>query len=248
MKLEQAVLLDGSGFEAAGPKMSLCESIIDGSTANDIYYAIFHTSASAVDLNEGEYLAIRITNYSKMETSVKTGGSWSYISSTESSAALPVELSSFDAELVENSVKLNWETATEVNNYGFYIQRQTNKVDDKKEWQNIGFVEGHGTTNSPKKYSFIDANLPDTSEVTYRLKQIDNDGKYGYSKKLTVDISTITSADDLLPQEYSLSQNYPNPFNPVTIIKFGLPQKGSVDLRIYNVLGQEVQRLVVRKI
>ncbi|HUI09909.1 MAG TPA: fibronectin type III domain-containing protein [Bacteroidota bacterium] len=48
----------------------------------------------------------------------------------------------------------------------------------------------------------------------------------------------------LVPQSYVLSQNYPNPFNPTTTIRYGLPQKGSVQITVYNALGQEVRRLV----
>jgi len=47
-----------------------------------------------------------------------------------------------------------------------------------------------------------------------------------------------------IPDDYYLFQNYPNPFNPKTTIEFGIPKNGNVNLVIYNVLGQEVERLV----
>ena len=47
-----------------------------------------------------------------------------------------------------------------------------------------------------------------------------------------------------VPNEYSLSQNYPNPFNPVTKIKFGIPKQGMVTIKIFDVLGREIMRLV----
>jgi hypothetical protein len=47
-----------------------------------------------------------------------------------------------------------------------------------------------------------------------------------------------------VPSYYSLSQNYPNPFNPSTTIKYGIPESGSVMIKIYNILGMEVLTLV----
>ena len=68
---------------------------------------------------------------------------------------------------------MKWQTATEVNNYGFEIERKTNDT-----WQEIGFVEGHGNSSSPKEYSFTDNKLIGGSKFQYRLKQMDNDGQF----------------------------------------------------------------------
>ena len=87
-------------------------------------------------------------------------------------------------------VVLRWSTASEVNNYGFEILRSAQN--DEESWGKIGFVQGNGTINSPKEYSFIDSDLPDANQVGYRLKQIDNDGTFAYSKVVSVDLATIT--------------------------------------------------------
>lgn len=161
---------------------------------------------------------------------------------TDIDAALPVELTSFSANSVEgNRVSLQWETATEVNNYGFEIERQnSNKINKLSElnaddWKSIGFIEGHGNSNSTKLYSFIDESISGGSNFVYRLKQIDIDGKYEYSDLVEIKV---------VPVNFELTQNYPNPFNPTTKIKYSVPVKSQISLTIFDVLGREITKLV----
>jgi len=158
---------------------------------------------------------------------------------------LPVELTSFSASVSGSTVKLNWQTATEVNNYGFEIQRlKDSKIEGLKDWEKVGFVAGNGNSNSEKSYSFTDdltLNLNHTLKAQYRLKQIDNDGQFDYSKVIEVTINK--------PDEFTLEQNYPNPFNPITKIRYGVPsnvkgEMSKVTLKIYDILGNEVATLV----
>ena len=132
---------------------------------------------------------------------------------------------------MDSGVKLKWRTETEVSNYGFEILRS---AQNDIAWSKLGFVEGHGNSNSPKDYSFTD-NKVTGGKYSYRLKQIDTDGKFEYSKVVEVDLGS--------PTKFELSQNYPNPFNPTTTIKFSLPQSGNVKLIIYNLLGEQVAEL-----
>ena len=144
---------------------------------------------------------------------------------------LPVELTSFTALSSGNSVNLRWNTATEINNSGFSIERSFGV----NNFHNISFINGKGTTTKPSSYSFIDNNLPSGSYI-YRLKQIDFDGTVTYSKNVNVDITT--------PSAFALDQNYPNPFNPNTSIKYSIPVNGLVNLSVYNTLGEKVLTLV----
>ena len=147
---------------------------------------------------------------------------------------LPVELSFFTGTVNGKNVELHWRTETEVNNYGFDILRRAQ--DD--EWITLGFVDGHGNSNSPKNYYFTDNNPSGGSKFGYRLKQIDNDGTYEYSDIVEV---------EFVPTEFALYQNYPNPFNPSTIIKYSLPQESEVRINVFDILGNEVINLVSEK-
>lgn len=149
---------------------------------------------------------------------------------------IPVELTSFAASALDGSVALNWSTATETNNSGFEIERNviSNEVRNLS-WERIGFVQGAGTTTEPRLYSFID-NSVSFSTAYYRLKQIDFDGSFTYSKSVQVDVGT--------PDIYSLEQNYPNPFNPSTLIKYQIPVNGFVTIKVFDVIGNEVAVLV----
>lgn len=164
------------------------------------------------------------------------------VATSWSQAPLPVELTSFKASNTENGVQLNWETATEVNNYGFNVERGSASLTTGSlgmAWETLGFVQGHGNSNSPKEYSFSD-NLVLTHNLNldrlqYRLKQIDFDGKFEYSNIVEVNVEA--------PAKLVLYQNSPNPFNPTTEIKFALPKLSNVELSIYNMLGEKIQTL-----
>jgi hypothetical protein len=141
---------------------------------------------------------------------------------------VPVELTSFTANVNNlGQVVLNWETATELNNLGFEIERRT----ESTEFRTIGYVEGYGTTTEPGSYSYIDK-FAENGINYYRLKQIDFNGTYAYSDVVEVEVNG--------PLTFNLQQNYPNPFNPSTQIKYSVPESGNIRLSVFNIVGEEV--------
>ncbi len=144
---------------------------------------------------------------------------------------VPVEFATFSATSVGADVQLNWSTATETNNKGFFVERKSTSG----EFASVGFIDGSGTTTLVKEYSFIDKGVG-VGTYTYRLKQVDFDGTSDYSKAIEVDVTA--------PNTFALNQNFPNPFNPSTKINFSLATDAKVTLTVYNVLGQEVATLV----
>ncbi|MBI3124761.1 MAG: T9SS type A sorting domain-containing protein, partial [Ignavibacteriales bacterium] len=207
--------------------LTLC---ISSGTAPGTYAVPFGSNDPVLDLDR--------TNLNSGDI----GGVTFYVGA-KTTSPLPVQLTSFTASNVNNVVQLNWQTATEVNNYGFEVERQPIPNPSQREgnssWTKIGFVNGHGNSNSPKSYSFTD-NLALTHDLNldrlqYRLKQIDFDGKFEYSNIVEVNVE--------VPAAFILHQNSPNPFNPTTEIKFSLPKNSNVELSVYNLLGEIVQRL-----
>jgi hypothetical protein len=146
-------------------------------------------------------------------------------------APMPVELLSFSANVNENSVLLLWKTATELNNLGFKIERKS----INGQWSKIGFVNGNGTSTVLNEYSFIDNNIA-SEKYSYRLKQIDINGSYNYSSSIEVDL--------VHPHSFKLEQNFPNPFNPSTSIRYSLGKREHVQLKIFDILGNQVAELI----
>lgn len=114
---------------------------------------------------------------------------------------LPIELIHFQASLIERTVRLEWSTASELNNYGFEVQRSP----DGENWKEFTFVEGNGTISSTQEYFTFDTQ-PIVGNNYYRLKQIDYDGQFNYSNMEYVKLESDGNRTFHL---------YPNPTNSV---------------------------------
>ena len=178
------------------------------------------------DLSPGTY-ALRLKK-------VGIDGTFAYSESIEAvveTVELPVELTSFDALIVEdNDIRLRWTTASELNNAGFDIElRPTDGM-----FNQVAYVEGQGTTNIEQVYETTLSNL-NPGSYSIRLRQIDFDGTFAYSDILDVTINS---------DAYHLAQSYPNPFNPHTQIPYTIPIRSRVTLEVFDLLGRSIQLLV----
>lgn len=146
------------------------------------------------------------------------------------SIILPVELVSFEGISSENKITLEWNTASEINNKGFDLERSSSI---ETNFESISWIEGHGNSMLPNSYSHDDTNVESGMTYYYRLKQLDYDGTASYSKV----ISVKTSEGDL---SMSIA---PNPYFENTRISYELKDKSNVALEIFNAMGQKISIL-----
>ena len=148
----------------------------------------------------------------------------------ESNYAMPVQMTSFTGYVKDGYAQLSWKTSSETQNKGWDVERL---VEGNATWQKIGFIEGKGTSNLLNEYHFTDLNTTGAAIIQYRLKQMDNDGRYAYSKSVTVRFRPVVNKLDI----------YPNPAVTTASVSFDLPSDSKVMICIYNQSGQLVNQL-----
>ncbi len=143
---------------------------------------------------------------------------------------IPVELTSFTASAQGKYIILNWETATELNNFGFKIYRKLN--DNKFEF--INFTEGNGTSSEPHNYIFKDYPCQN-GEYKYQLKQIDYNG----AEKIYESGNVVYNHY----QELQISA-FPNPFNGLLNIEYNAPEGGDVQIGVFSLTGESIYKTI----
>lgn len=154
------------------------------------------------------------------------------IASSSSVNTLPVKWLNFKGALIgTNQAKLNWATATEVNNSRFELERA---MDGTKNWELVGTIKGNGNTNNVSSYQFIDNFSRETSKVIYyRIKQIDFDGKFTNSNVIKLDLLNEINLPEI--------EVGPNPFDNNLIINFNTIGDGSIKINLYDTNGKLVR-------
>ena len=160
---------------------------------------------------------------------------------------LPVEMAGFEAAVDEEAIRLSWQTAAETNNAAFQIQRRVVSTpgvrrtgertsEQENAWTTVGSVKGAGSTSEAQTYRFTDTEVPyEANRLDYRLQQVDTDGSTSHSKTLTVE-RTVSRVE--------LLGTYPNPARSQATVRYALPTPQEVTIRLYDVLGRQVETLV----
>ena len=143
---------------------------------------------------------------------------------------LPVELLDFSAQKKDQTVELNWETASERNSAGFELQRSKNSYD----WETLGYVESQGNSNGLQRYSYLDRD-PLADNNYYRLKLIDLDGQYEYSSMRHVLFTTNNN---------SALNVYPNPSSGQFTISISNPDRKRAEVRLYTSSGSLIWKQI----
>ena len=139
-------------------------------------------------------------------------------------------------------VQLSWTTFSEVNNYGFYVERRQGTQGSYSTVSNL--IPGAGTSLEQHDYSWSDSAIS-AGTYSYRLRQVDLNGDVAYSAAISVIVNSTLGVNDVNePLEFKLKQNYPNPFNPSTLLKYSIKEQTFTTLKIYNIFGEVVATLV----
>lgn len=146
---------------------------------------------------------------------------------TGQTALLPVELIDFNIVSKKKALNLTWQTASEVNNAGFELQRSS----DGKNFQNIIFVEGKGNTNEQQEYSYADKELRSGQLYYYRLKQIDYDGRFEYSEVITAKLEGTATTGTFFPNPTATGQ---------TVLSYPALEEGQLNLEVFDASGKQL--------
>lgn len=210
--------VSGTGFEMAIPYSAF------GTTSSDQYR--FFAFYGNMEENE---IAATLLPDDGTDNLYGNSENWNVVSGVQATAgqALPVELSSFDVMISGETALLEWTTASETNNAGFTVQQA---VGDNP-FRDIGFVDGAGTSQTVQRYRFEAERLA-VGTHQFRLKQVDTDGTFAYSRTETVRVMVTDS--------YQIVSPSPNPTSGRALLRLAVREAQQVRVDVYDLLGRRV--------
>ena len=181
------------------------------------------TSYNNTGLTDGTQYYYRVRAYN-------SAGNSNY--SNESNGTTPMNAPTSLTATAASSTQINlsWQDNSGSES-GYRIERKTGVSGTYSEIATVG-------TNVS---TYNNTGLTENTTYYYRVRGYNSLVNSDYSNEANA--STITSVEQIsqgIPDHYFLSQNFPNPFNPTTNVRFGLPRTSTVDIVIYNILGQVV--------
>ena len=160
---------------------------------------------------------------------VYTGFSHFTVKKSQSANALPVELSELTATPVNNEfISVDWNTAVEINNAGFFVERST----DGSNWSSLAWVAGHNNSTVQNIYNYPDHAVTPGIIYYYRLKQVDNDGSASYT-----DIVSARLAGELT---FNILEFSPNPTTDKTVLGIVSSKDQDITVAFYDIIGRKV--------
>jgi len=233
----------GTAYNSSQPHIGRTWNITGSVGAGNVDLEFFWNSGE----NVGSITSTRMYHFSNFEwsnegaatsstaTSFKFDGytgSFSPFSIGDNISPLPVKLLNFTASRMKHDILLDWSTATEIDNSHFGIERSYNGHD----FQEIGQVDGNGTTNEMVDYQFLDHSVDlNAQTVYYRLRQVDLDGQFEYSP-----IRKIKSDDE---SNVNRDVVFPNPTKDVLYVKFTQNEAEKHHVIVRNTMGHIVSTL-----
>ena len=127
------------------------------------------------------------------------------------------------------------------------LRADSSVLGGESSWDVVTYDTKAGGGFNNKPVAGVDFDRDGKGEVVLAFQAVDDGGTYiqimEYSES-SVKLSVERELTIITPEDYKLSQNYPNPFNPTTSIQYTLPMRDKITITIYNMLGQEVVRLM----
>ncbi|KAA3606899.1 MAG: T9SS C-terminal target domain-containing protein [Calditrichaeota bacterium] len=169
------------------------------------------------------------------------------IASGNSDAPLAIELDSFSAHQIENSIQLTWTTASETENEGFNVYRKTGNGNfiQIASYKSHNKLLGQGNSTFQNNYSFVDnSEFRNGETYTYYISDVETNGLETKHETQSQAVKFVLGEEEVISKkEYKLAQNFPNPFNPSTTISYQIAKDTRVNLKIYNIKGEFVKEL-----